>query len=55
METLAFQLLFTMQRKNTGVVSVSMEILRLLSNEKSVTYYRWLSDKHVTIFIHTHA
>jgi hypothetical protein len=29
METLAFQLLVTMQRNNTGVVSVSMELLRL--------------------------
>jgi hypothetical protein len=29
METLAFQLLVTMQRDNTGVVSVSMELLRL--------------------------
>jgi hypothetical protein len=36
METLAFQLLVTMQRKNTRVVSVSMEILRLPSNDKSV-------------------
>jgi hypothetical protein len=29
METLAFPLLVTMQRKNTGVVSLSMELLRL--------------------------
>jgi hypothetical protein len=35
METMAFQLLVTMQRKNTGVVSVSMQILRLPSNDKS--------------------
>jgi hypothetical protein len=36
METLAFKLLVTMQRNNTGVVSVSMELLRLPSNDKSV-------------------
>jgi hypothetical protein len=29
METLAFPLLVTVQRNNTGVVSVSMELLRL--------------------------
>jgi hypothetical protein len=33
METLAFQLLVTMQSKNTGVVSISMEILWLPSND----------------------
>jgi hypothetical protein len=36
METLAFQLLVTMQRNNTGVVSVSMDILRLPGNDKGV-------------------
>jgi hypothetical protein len=36
METLAFQVFVTMQRKNTGVGSVSVEILRLPSNDKSV-------------------
>jgi hypothetical protein len=36
METPAFQLLVTMQRKNTGVVIVSMEILWLPSNDKIV-------------------
>jgi hypothetical protein len=36
METLAFQMLVAMQRKNTGVVSVSMEILLLPSNDKTV-------------------
>jgi hypothetical protein len=38
METLAFRLLVTMQRNNIGVVSVSMELLRLRlpSNDKSV-------------------
>jgi hypothetical protein len=36
METLALQLLVTMQSKKNGVVSVSMEILWLPSNDKSV-------------------
>jgi hypothetical protein len=36
METLTFLLLVTMQRNNTGVVSVSMGLLRLPSNDKSV-------------------
>jgi hypothetical protein len=36
METLAFLLLFTNQRNGTGVVSISMEVLRLPSNDESV-------------------
>jgi hypothetical protein len=36
MEILALLLLVTMQRKNNEVLSVSMEILRLPSNNKSV-------------------
>jgi hypothetical protein len=36
METLALLLLVTMQPNSTGVVSVSMEVLRLPSTDKSV-------------------
>jgi hypothetical protein len=36
METLALLLLVAMQHNNTGVFSVSMELLRLPSNDKSV-------------------
>jgi hypothetical protein len=36
METLAFLLFVTMQRNSTGVVSVSVEVLRLPSNDKRV-------------------
>jgi hypothetical protein len=36
METLNFLILVAMQRNSTGVVSVSMEVLRLPGNDKSV-------------------
>jgi hypothetical protein len=36
MEKLAFLLLVAMQRNSTGVVTVSIEVLRLPSKDKSV-------------------
>jgi hypothetical protein len=46
METLAFQLLVTMQRSNTGVVSVSMEIFNysyLVTTASSQTRHNIIS------------